>query len=478
MKVDVNLKAFEEAGQKITEKHKIPGTSVAIAEAGEILYHKGFGFRNVDDGLPVTENTVFGIGSITKSFTCVAIMQLQEVGKLNVHDPVSKYLPEFNVKNKEAIKDITIHHFMTHTAGLPPMSSLFYAMKRSLDLDPTVKNYPGLNINVEDHGPIDTYEQLMQFIDEQDIELLGAPGTHFSYSNESYALLGTIIERISGKSYEQYIYDHILTPCGMENSFFTIEEYADYENITTCYTEDKSDGTKHVLAAPIWWDSTSMRAAGFLKSTARDMLLYAEIFRNAGVVNGKQILSEESVKEMTKPHIQLQPGRFYGYGFMITPDYFGTTLIEHGGGLKGISAQLSILPEKGVTGVVLTNLAGVPAARIMQLAFNALSEREVDANHLTFEEYDISEERLQQYQGEYQSNEGTKVCIKIKEGNPVLLSQNVEIPITFVSDNMFIAYFNDFTEIAEILVDDNSEAYGISYHFRQFPKVSVNIPLN
>ena len=169
MKVDVNLKAFEEAGQKITEKHKIPGTSVAIAEAGEILYHKGFGFRHVDDGLPVTENTVFGIGSITKSFTCVAIMQLQEVGKLNVHDPVSKYLPEFNVKNKEAIKDITIHHFMTHTAGLPPMSSLFYAMKRSLDLDPTVKNYPGLNINVEDHGPIDTYEQLMQFIDEQDI---------------------------------------------------------------------------------------------------------------------------------------------------------------------------------------------------------------------------------------------------------------------------------------------------------------------
>lgn len=114
----------------------------------------------------------------------------------------------------------------------------------------------------------------------------------------------------------------------------------------------------------------------------------------------------------------------------------------------------------------------------MQLVFNALSEREVDANHLTFEEYDISEERLQQYQGEYQSNEGTKVCIKIKEGNPVLLSQNVEIPITFVSDNMFIAYFNDFTEIAEILVDDNSEAYGISYHFRQFPKVSVNIPLN
>lgn len=478
MKVDVNFQAFEEAGQKIVEKHKIPGASVAIAKEGEILYHKGFGFRNVEDSLPITEDTVFGIGSITKSFSCVAIMQLQEVGKLNVLDPVIKYLPEFKVKNKEALKHITIHHFMTHTAGLPPMPSLFYAMKRSLDIDPSVKNYPGLNITFEDHEPIDTYEQLMQFIDEQDIELLGAPGTHFSYSNDAYALLGTIIERVSGKSYEQYVYDHILTPCGMENSYFTIEEYGDYENITTCYSEDRSDGTKHVFAAPIWWDSTSMRAAGFLKSTARDMLLYAEIFRNTGVVNGKRILSEESVKEMIKPHIQIQPGRFYGYGFMITPDYFGTTLIEHGGGLKAISAQLSILPEKGVSGVVLTNLVSVPAARVMQLAFNVLEGRAVDANHLSFDEYDISEERLNQYQGEYQSNEGTKVSIKLKDGKPVLLSQNVEIPITFVSENLFIAYFNDFTEIAEILVDDNSEPYGISYHFRQFPKVAINVPLN
>ncbi|MED3912774.1 serine hydrolase [Peribacillus simplex] len=475
MKVEVNLKAFEEAVQKITEKYMIPGTSVAITQDGEIFYHKGFGFRNVNDSLPITEDTVFGIGSITKSFSCVAIMQLQEAGKLNVLDSVIKYLPEFKVKNEEALKHITIHHFMTHSSGLPPMSSLSYAMKKSMDFDPSVKNYPGLNIDLEDREPIDTYEQLMKFIAEQDFELLGAPGTHFSYSNDAYALLGTIIERISGKSYEQYIYDHILIPCGMENSFFMIEEYGEYENITTCYAEDRSDGTKRIVAAPIWWDAPSMRAAGFLKSTSRDMLMYAEIFRNAGVVNGKRILSEESVKEMVKPHIQAQPGRFYGYGLMITPDYFGTTLVEHGGGLKAISAQLSILPEKGVSGVVLTNLAGVPAARVMQLAFNAYGGRAVDASHLSFEKYDIAEERLEQYQGEYQSNEGMKVSIKIKNGKPVLLSQNIEIPITFVKENIFIANVNDSTEIAEILVNDNSEPYGISYHFRQFPKVVIKL---
>lgn len=194
---------------------------------------------------------------------------------------------------------------------------------------------------------------------------------------------------------------------------------------------------------------------------------------SAGVVNGKRILSEESVKEMVKPHIQTQPGRFYGYGLMITPDYFGTTLVEHGGGLKAISAQLSILPEKGVSGVVLTNLAGVPAARVMQLAFNAYGGREVEASHISFEEYEIGKERLEQYQGEYESNEGMKVSIVIKDGKPVLFSQNVEIPIMFVKENVFIAYVNDSTEIAEILVDDNNVPCGISYHFRKFPKIST-----
>ncbi|MGY6211416.1 serine hydrolase domain-containing protein [Cytobacillus firmus] len=473
MKKAENFKAFEETVQKLTEKHMIPGTSVAIAQEGEIVYHKGFGFRNVEDALPVTEDTVFGIGSITKSYSCVAIMQLQEAGKLNVHDPVIKYLPEFNVNNKEALKQITIHHFMTHSSGLPPMSSLVYAMKRSMDIDPSAQNYPGLKIEQENYEPIDTYEQLMQFIADQDFELLGDPDTQFSYSNDAYALLGTIIERVSGKSYEQYVYDHILSPCGMKYSCFMIEEYGDYENITTCYAEDSSEGTKRIIPAPIWWDAPSMRAAGFLKSTAGDMLRYAEIFRNAGVVNGKRILSEESVKEMVKPHIQTQPGRFYGYGLMITPDYFGTTLVEHGGGLKAISAQLSILPEKGVSGVVLTNLAGVPAARVMQLAFNAYAGREVEASHISFEEYEIGEERLEQYQGEYESNEGMKVSIVIKDGKPVLISQKAEIPIMFVKENAFIAYVNDSTEIAEILVDDNNEPWGISYHFRQFPKVST-----
>lgn len=468
-----NLKGFEGHVKKVVEDHQIPGTSVAIAREGEIEYFKGFGFRNINEALPVTEETVFGIGSVTKSFTCVAIMQLQESGKLNVNDPVIKYLPEFRLKNEAALKQITIHHFMTHSSGLPPMSTLIYAMKRSLDLDSSKNNYPGLKIEEKAVEPIDTYEQLMEFISNQEFDLLGAPGTQFSYSNDAYALLGAIIERVSGKSYEQFIYDNILMPCRMNNSFFTIDEYGDYDNITACYAEETKDGKKRVFSAPIWWDTTSMRAAGFLKSTASDMLKYAEIFRNGGVVNDKRILSEDSVASMLTPHIKMQPGRYYGYGFMITPDYFGTLLVEHGGSLKAVAAQLNILPEKGISGVVLANLAGVPSSRIMQYAFNGYEGREIEDSHISFEEYSITTEVLEQYVGDYQSNEGMQVKIDIRNGKPILITQELECPIKFVDENIFIANINDSTEIAEILKDENGKTTGISYHFRQFPKVET-----
>lgn len=465
------LKHFEEEVQNFIEKHLIPGTSVAITENGKMTYSKGFGFRNIEKQLPVNEDTVFGIASITKSFTCVAIMQLQESGKLNVNDPVIQYLPEFKWKDNKTIQDITIHHFMTHSSGLPPMSSLFYAMKRSMDSDPSVHDYPGLQIEQGENQPIDTYEQLMEFISEQDFEIEGKPGEHFSYSNEGYALLGTIIERVSGKLYEQYIYDHITAPCGMTNSFFSITEYQDFDNITTCYAEKKKDGNKSVYAAPVWWDTTSMRAAGFLKSTASDLLKFAEIFRNGGTVYGEKILSRQSVEEMIKPHIQIAPGRYYGYGLMITPNYFGTTLVEHGGALKAVSSQLSILPERGISGVVLTNLAGVPSSRIMQLAFNDLEGREVKANHLSFDEYTLSDDLFSEYEGEYMSSEGMKVMLKVSEGGLVLSTGQYEVPITFLSDTVFVTTINDSTEVAEILRDEHGNTSGISYHFRRFPKV-------
>src|SRR5699024_12366992 len=127
-----NMAPFEEKANALIDREQIPGVSLAVNESGSPIYEHGFGFRNIDKELPVTPDTVFGIASMSKSFTCVAIMQLQEAGKLSVHDPVIKHLPNFRLPNQAYAKQITIHHLMTHTSGLPPFKNHVFERTRPL----------------------------------------------------------------------------------------------------------------------------------------------------------------------------------------------------------------------------------------------------------------------------------------------------------------------------------------------------------
>ncbi|RXI96179.1 hypothetical protein DS745_20775 [Anaerobacillus alkaliphilus] len=470
MKIQVEMQPFEAYAESLISKHSIPGVAIGFSHNGKLVYEKGFGYRNVENKLPVTMDTVFGIASVTKSFTCVAIMQLQEDGKLNVHDPVVKYLPEFSTPTNDTEK-MTIHHFMTHTAGLPPLPSLVYANKRSLESDPSVKDYPGLKFADENQAPIDTYEQLMEFIAGLDFELLGEPGTEFSYSNDAYALLGCIVERVSGISFESYVKQYILDPAGMVNSCSLVEELEDYNDITSLYAARQTDEGVEVYEAPVWWDSPAMRPAGYLKSTVRDMLNYAEIFRNNGKVGDKQILSEESVQQMIYPHFEIAPGKFYGYGFMITPDYHGATLVEHGGNLKAIASQLCMIPERGIAGMILTNLAGVPATTIMSGALNGIEGRSVEEKAMEFTEETLSVEKLVEYEGTYVSNEGMSLTVKIKDDTLEFATRDITFPIQYIGEDRFLASVKDQTEVVRFVRNEQGKILRVAYHFRQFPKV-------
>src|SRR5690625_1810144 len=129
-----NMLTFERQAKQLIEKEQIPGVSLALNEDGARVYEQGFGYRHVERQLPVTPDTVFGIASMSKSFTCVAIMQLQEAGKLSVHDPVIKYLPNFQVPQHEYTDKITIHHLMTHTSGIPTLITHVFVPIRIIDI--------------------------------------------------------------------------------------------------------------------------------------------------------------------------------------------------------------------------------------------------------------------------------------------------------------------------------------------------------
>ncbi|MED1917620.1 serine hydrolase [Bacillus thuringiensis] len=152
--------SYEEFVRETMMESKVPGAAIGVAKNGQLVYAKGFGYRDAEQCQVATVDTIFGIASITKSFTAIAIMQLQEAGKLTVADPVSRFLPEFHVKTGSGTEAITIHNFLTHSSGLPPLSCVDEALK---------------------HG-MNTYEELMTYLAQLEFTLLGAPGTEFSYS--------------------------------------------------------------------------------------------------------------------------------------------------------------------------------------------------------------------------------------------------------------------------------------------------------
>ncbi|MFD1739464.1 serine hydrolase domain-containing protein [Bacillus salitolerans] len=471
---------FEQYCQEIVEEYEIPGFSIGLAKDGQLFYENGFGYRDVENKLPLSADTVFGIGSVTKSFTCVAIMQLQEAGKLNVHDPVVKYLPEFKTPNEEYTKQMTIHHFMTHSAGLPPLPTLFKALSKSVANDPTFDDgeKPGGDIGLvqeeatKEQPSVDTYEELMADIAEQDFTLLGEPGTEFSYSNDSYAMLGTIIERVSGVTYEQYIKDYILDPAGMKNSVFHLEELDGHDDISCLYNSRKKDDKTIVFESNNPWDAPSMRAAGFLKSTVNDMLKYAEIFRNKGRVGEAQLLSPESVEAITTPHIECDKDRYYGYGVMVTPDFYGYKLVDHGGSIKGVAAQMHILPEVGLTGVAFANLAGVPATKLLYSAFADYLGQPIKDSHKSYEEVELSEEELTQYVGEYASGEGTKYSVVVEEGKLSVKAEGITLSdIKPIGNDTFMVAFRESELGLRFVKDADNKVIRLAFGFRQTPKV-------
>ncbi len=375
---------------------------------------------------------------MTKSFTCVAIMQLQEAGKLSVHDKILTYIPEFRTSDMAQTRQITIHHLMTHTAGIPPLSTHVFARKRSIDQDPSAKDYLDLDLVNHTGSAIDTYEDLFEFITKLDVKPLSSPGTSFSYSNDSYGLLGVIISRVSGQTYEDYVSEHILKPAKLDRSFFKLEKLESFQDVTRLYAAKTTEEGVTVYPTDIWWDAPAMRAVGYLKSTLNDMLRFLEIFHNEGMIEGVRILSKDSVSQMVHPHFEYDNGIYYGYGLRITPDYYGETLIEHGGGLKGVSSLMIVLPARGLTGVALSSLASVPSGKLLMGALNVLEGRQVDATHVHFETVPIDEKELEKFVGLYTSGEGMSVKIDVRDGQLRHFTNGSYNPLQHIGNHTFV----------------------------------------
>ena len=392
---------------RVMREGRIPGLALGLVRGGRTVFARGYGFRDRQHRAPTTPDTVFGIASMTKSFTALSILRLQEERKLRVTDPVVRHLSEFRTPEPRRTARITLEHFLTHSSGLPPLPSIYYTSGRSIARDPPYDPRVARRVGIDpDHPPIDTYEDLMAFLGTARYRLLGPPGAYFSYSNEGFGLLGAVIERASGRPYERFVEEEILRPTGMEHSTFDTGIMFRFPEVTTLYSPNWLRPKGPLVASQEWWEDTCLRAAGALRTNVTDLLRYLRLFLSEGRVGRERIVAKKSLRAMLLPRVPVQPGLYYGYGIAVRPDYHGRLLALHDGGLKGVASEFAVLPREGIGGAVLANADGAPSPRVLQAGINHLLGLPLRAPFLDVPRRSRSSSPLAPYQGWYCSGEG------------------------------------------------------------------------
>lgn len=347
--------------------------AVLVAVKGEVIFEKGFGFRNAEEKQANDQNSIFQIGSVTKQFTAAIIMQLQEEKKLSVQDKLSNYFPGFVNGDK-----ITIEHLLTHTSGI-----YNYTNDTSI-----------MNNDVTRHfSSSEMIERFKKY--PPDFE----PGAKWNYSNSGYSLLGYIIEKVTSKPYEKVVRERIFQPLGMVHSGF---------DFTHLKNNNKGHGyfslaEESPVPAPIV-DSTLAYAAGAIYTTVEDL------FKWERAITAGKILKPESWKAVFTPYKNK-----YGYGWSIDT-LMGRTVTAHGGGIHGFVSMLMRFPEDELVVILLDNSSssnlGAIAKSLAAIAFDkpyslpeAKKEIKLDLNI------------VQKYTGEYELAPNFIISVFLEDGH-------------------------------------------------------------
>lgn len=305
----------------------IPGMSLVIVKDDQIIFMKGFGYKDFEKQIPATADTEFAIGSASKAFTALSVLMSQDEGKLSLDDNPKKHLSYFKINDAEIDKNITIRDILSHASGLNRTDLAWVSGK----------------LNREEIIKVAGEAKPVAKLREK-----------FQYQNVMFLAAGEIVSKVQKQPFEKVIENRIFKPLGMTNSNLSVTQMQKAKDYSFGY--EYNFDTKETARLP-YRNIDEIAPAGAINSSARDMAQWLRFILNGGAVGGKRLVSEKGYEEWTKPQMKIAGKMSYGLGWFLQ-DWNGMKVVQHGGNIDGFNSMVAMIPEKKLGFVMLTNVSG------------------------------------------------------------------------------------------------------------------------
>lgn len=456
--IETKKQELEDLILEIKETYKAKGIAVAAVDReGNTLYEQTFGYRNEEEQLPINEDTIFGLASISKSFTAICILQLVNAGVISLEDPVSNYLPYYSgiVKGQP----VKIRHFLSHSGGYFPLKRTCIGPVAAILSDVDSKEDLSQREDIAETGARIVARQM----EEQKVPL-GSPGEYMSYCNDGFGLLSEIIRLKGGeKSFADYVKKKVLLPLGMNRSNAEFRINTADSNAAILYSKE---GEKSIADLDYTRLAFVLGGGGALKSTIRDFKRYLALYLGE---EKPDLLPQAWIREMMIPRVYHQPGCSYGYGLFLK-DFKNTPLCFHNGSLPGVSSYFGICPDAGLGVVVLCNTEDVPVDPIGEAVLSVLLGGSAAVSKDRIVPIEWSREQIEDAAGFYQTDEGSEFSL-ISEKDSILMEQDGQrVCLIPVAGRRLLKEGRYKDTPIDLFTDEKGMIFAAKYGGRVYPK--------
>lgn len=376
----------------------VPGVAIAIVKDDKIVFAKGFGVRELNKPEPVDEHTLFAIGSSSKAFTAAVLAILVDQAKIKWDDPAIKYLSGFQLFDPYSTRELTVADLLSHRSGLTRGDLLWYASEH--DRDEVLRRVRHLKPS-------------------------WSVRSRFGYQNIMFLAAGQIVPSVTGKSWDDFMREQIFTPLNMKATSTSIKAFAGATNVASPHSKIDDQ-----VRAVSWRNIDNIAPAGSINSSVHDMAQWIRLNLGEGEYEQQRLIKEASIKEMQTPQtiIRLDGPRgnlypeahflAYGLGWFLS-DYRGRKIVEHGGAIDGMRAQVGMIPEEKLGLVVLTNLHGTtfPHALMYKIfdIYLKAPERDWSAEMLKVEQRLAEQGKAAEKKAEAERVQGTSPSLSLEQ---------------------------------------------------------------